>query len=580
MDYSIKIGGEAGQGIQTIGDTIAKVFARSGVYVFTHQDYESRIRGGHNFYQVRISDYPVYAPKRSVDLIVALDKQTIPLHINELTHIGQVIYDSMLTGNIDARRDLIEIPFLKIAEENGNKIMANTVATGAILGMLGIDIKTLLEIIEETFTKKGENIVNANKRSAIDGYDYAIKNCPRCSFNVTVVEKRKILISGVEAIATGAISGGCKFYTAYPMTPSTEIMNLMASMSEKFGIIVEQSEDEIAAINMAIGASFAGVRAMTATSGGGFALMVEGLSLAGMTETPVVIGLGQRPGPATGFPTRTEQADLNFALYTAHGEFPRIVFAPGNPEQALYLTNKAFDLAEKYQVPAIILFDQHLADSQWTYDELNIDKLIYRDYRLRKNKLKDIEDYKRHAFTETGISPLAVPGESTHLVVTDSDEHDEEGHIVEDKETRIRMVEKRFLKKLPLIKMEIEPPLLYGDNSPEILLTCWGSNYGVVKEVVDIMKLKKKIAMLHFSEIYPFPSRDKFDYLALLNKTELTIIIENNAGGQFARLMRAETGYLFKQSINKYDGRPFTVEELLEKIEKILIGRTDNANNG
>ncbi len=572
MDYSIKIGGEAGQGIQTIGNTLGKVFSRNGLYVFTNQDYESRIRGGHNFYQIRISDKPVYAPKSSIDLLVALDKVSIPLHMNELTPIGQVIYDPVLTGKIEGKTNFVEVPFLRIAEENGNKVMANTVATGAVLGMLGMDIKTLLEIIEETFTKKGEDVINANKKSAMEGYDYAIKNCPRCSFNVKTDEKKRILISGVEAITMGAVSAGCKFYTAYPMTPSTEIMNLMSSMSDRFSIVVEQAEDEISAINMALGASFAGVRAMTATSGGGFALMVEGLSLAGMTETPVVIGLGQRPGPATGFPTRTEQADLYFAMYAGHGEFPRIIFAPGTPEQALHLTNRAFDLAEKYQIPAIILFDQHLADSQWTYDELNIDKLIYRDYRLRKDKLININNYKRHAFTETGVSPLAVPGESTNLVVTDSDEHDEEGHIVEDRETRIKMVEKRFLKKLPLIKNEIEPPHLYGEDGPEIVLTSWGSNYGVVKEAVDILRTRKKIAMLHFSEIYPFPSRDKFDYLDLLKKAESTIIIENNAGGQFARLMTQETGYFFKHRINKYDGRPFTVDELLEKIEKILKG--------
>ncbi len=572
MDYSIKIGGEAGQGIQTIGNTLGKVFSRNGLYVFTHQDYESRIRGGHNFYQIRISDKPVYAPKSSIDLLVALDKVSIPLHINELTPSGQVVYDSVLTGKIERKINFVEVPFLRIAEENGNKVMANTVATGAVLGMLGMDIKTLLEIIKETFITKGEDVINTNRKSAMEGYDYAIKNCPRCSFNVKTNEKKRILISGVEAIAMGAVSAGCKFYTAYPMTPSTEIMNNMSSMSDRFGIVVEQAEDEISAINMAIGASFAGVRAMTATSGGGFALMVEGLSLAGMTETTVVIGLGQRPGPATGFPTRTEQADLYFAMYAGHGEFPRIIFAPGTPEEALHLTNRAFDLAEKYQVPAIILFDQHLADSQWTYDGLNMDKLIYKDYRLRKDKLMKINNYKRHAFTETGVSPLAVPGESTNLVVTDSDEHDEEGHIVEDKETRIKMVEKRFLKKLSLIKKEIEPPHLYGEYNPEVVLTSWGSNYGVVKEVVDILRNRKNIAMLHFSEIYPFPSRDKFDYLNLLKMAESTIIIENNAGGQFARLMTQETGYFFKHRINKYDGRPFTVEELLEKIEKTLKG--------
>jgi 2-oxoglutarate ferredoxin oxidoreductase subunit alpha len=350
------------------------------------------------------------------------------------------------------------------------------------------------------------------------------------------------------------------------MTPSTGIMNYIADKEAEFGIILEQAEDEIAAINMALGASFAGVRAMTGTSGGGFALMVEGLSLAGMTETPIVIALGQRPGPATGFPTRTEQGDLQFALYTAHGEFPRVIFAPGTPEQAFYLTNRAFDIAEKYQIPAIIIFDQYIADSQWTFDKFDLSKIKYNDYRLRGDEFKKLSEYKRHAYTETGVTPLGVPGDAKHLVVTDSDEHDEEGHIVEDAETRIKMLDKRLFKKLPLIKQEIEPPGLYGGENPEIVFVGWGSTYGVLKEAVDVLSKGKRIAMLHFSGIYPFPSTERFNYLDILNNARTTICIENNATGQFARLMRAETGFEFKHKINKYDGRPFTVDNLLEKL--------------
>lgn len=289
------------------------------------------------------------------------------------------------------------------------------------------------------------------------------------------------------------------------MTPSTGIMLYAVGKAKDYGIVVEQAEDEIAAINMALGASFAGVRAMTGSSGGGFALMVEGISLAAMTETPIVIALAQRPAPATGFPTRTEQGDLQFALYTAHGEFPRVILTPGTPEQAFYLTNKAFDIAEKYQIPVFILTDQYLADSQWTFEGFDISRIKYTDYRLREDVLKNLSEYKRHAFTDSGVSPLGVPGDSQHLVVTDSDEHDEEGHIVEDAETRIKMVEKRLFKKLPLIRQEIEPPLLYGDSQPEIVLVGWGSTYGVMKEAVDVISEDRSIAMLHFSEIYPFP---------------------------------------------------------------------------
>jgi 2-oxoglutarate ferredoxin oxidoreductase subunit alpha len=363
---------------------------------------------------------------------------------------------------------------------------------------------------------------------------------------------------------------GCKFYSAYPMTPSTGVMIYIASKAKDYGIVVEQAEDEISAINMALGASFAGVRSMTGTSGGGFALMVEGLSLSGMTETPVVIFESQRPGPATGLPTRTEQGDLLFVLHSGHGEFPRVVFAPGTPEQAFYLTNKAFDLAEKYQIPAFIMSDQYLADAEWTFPGVDLSRLRYYDYRLREEKLKDIADYRRHIITKDGISPLAVPGESARLVVTDSDEHDEEGHIIEDAETRIKMVQKRLLSKLPQIREEIDPPSFHGGSNPGIVISGWGSTYGVMKEAVDILSEEHNIAMVHFSEVYPFPSTERFDFLEVLRQAKLAISVENNATGQFARHVRAETGYEFQRKILKYDGRPFTLDGLVESIEACI----------
>jgi len=307
---------------------------------------------------------------------------------------------------------------------------------------------------------------------------------------------------------------------------------------------------------------------MTGTSGGGFALMVEGVSLAAMTETPIVIALAQRPGPATGLPTRTEQADLLFALFAGHGEFPKVIFAPGSPEQAFYLTNKAFELAEKYQIPAIILTDQYLADSQWSYEGFDLTKLKYTDYRIREEEFQNLKEYKRHAFTETGISPLGIPGESSNLVITDSDEHDEEGHIIEDAETRVKMVEKRLFRKISLIKKEIEPPKLYGNNSPDIVLLCWGSMYGIVKEVVDELSDSFKIAMLHFSEIFPFSEALK--WIELIKNAKLSINIEQNATSQFARLIRMETGIDIQNHINRFDGRPFSVDELKEKVHACL----------
>lgn len=299
--------------------------------------------------------------------------------------------------------------------------------------------------------------------------------------------------------------------------------------------------------------------------------MVEGLSLVGMTETPLVIAEMQRPGPATGLPTRTEQGDLLFILYAGHGEFPRVIFEPGTPEQAFYLTNRAFELAEKYQIPVFIQSDQYLAESEWTFESFDLEKLIYNDYRLREKDLEEVQEYKRFKYSDTGISPLAIPGEAgKHLVVADSDEHDEEGHIIEDGETRIKMVQKRLLKKLPLITKEIEPPLLYGDTSPKTVLVGHGSTYGVMKEVVDTIPKDKKVSMMHFSQIYPLSERDKFDYIAVLESADLTICIENNATGQFAKLIKAETGFEFSHQISKYDGRPFTLENLKEELHAYI----------
>jgi 2-oxoglutarate ferredoxin oxidoreductase subunit alpha len=569
MDYTIKICGEAGQGLQTIGSVLGKVFSRSGYHVFTHQDYESRVRGGHNFYQLRVSDRPVMASLKKIDILVGLDRASIGLHKNELSERGFFLYDPDTIREIVESPAFLAVPFRKIAvDEGGSPVMSNTVAVGAVLGMLGMETAALEAILKDTFRKKGDAVIQNNIRAARTGYDYALKKCATCSFaSVPASGKGMMLINGIDAIAAGAIASGVKFYSAYPMTPSTGIMNFLASKAKDCGLVVEQAEDEIAAINMALGASFSGVRAMTGTSGGGFALMVEGLSLAGMTETPIVIAEGQRPGPATGLPTRTEQGDLLFVLHAAHGEFPRIVFAPGTPEQAFYLTNKAFELSEKYQIPALLLFDQYLADTEWTYGGFDTGRLLYKDYRLRGEDFGALAAYKRHAFTNTGVTALGVPGDAAHLVVTDSDEHDEEGHIIEDSGTRIKMVEKRLFKKLRLIREEISPPSLSGDEKADIIIAGWGSTFGVIKEAVDELSKNNKIAFLHFTELYPFPLTDKFDYLKLLKNAKYTICIENNATGQFARHMRAETGFGFDASMLKYDGRPFLLEELIGELD-------------
>jgi 2-oxoglutarate ferredoxin oxidoreductase subunit alpha len=501
-----------------------------------------------------------------VDIIVAFDRASVILHEKELSEIGIIVYDPAMLGETFTRPDFLGVPFLDLAvSSGGDKVMSNIVAIGAVLGMLGMGIELLFDVLLSTLKKRDEDTVNKNKVAAIAGYNYAGHNCVQCSFSVVQLSGQKMLLSTNDAIAAGAIASGCKFYSAYPMTPSTGIMLYMAGKAKEYGIIVEQAEDEIAAINMALGASFAGVRAMTGTSGGGFALMVEGLSLAAMTETPVVIALAQRPGPATGLPTKTEQGDLLFALHAGHGEFPRVILAPGKPEQGFLLANKAFEISQKYQIPVFILTDQYLADTQWTVEHFDLDGLLSNEHRT-SGETACGGQYKRHAFTDSGVSPFCVPGTTSGLVVTDSDEHNEEGHIIEDAATRIRMVDKRLFKKLPLIQREIEPPLFYGNNKPEIMIIGWGSTYGIMKEAVDIMSKKRNIAMLHFSEIYPFPSVDKFDYLGMMKEAKMTICVEQNATGQFARLMKTEAGFECSAMMNRYDGRPYLLEEFLGEL--------------
>ncbi len=573
MDYTIKIGGEAGQGVDTVSGIVSRYFARSGLHVFTHQDYESRVRGGHNFFQIRVSDRTLTASRDEVDILVAFDRQSIALHRKELSRDGMILYDSDALKERHDGPECLNVPFARLAaEQGGSRIMANMAATGAIMGMLAAPLEPLLGVIRASLGKKGDEVIDVNLKVARAGYEFATTECLRCAFAVPAGGAGKLLINGNDAIGLGALLSGCKFYSAYPMTPSTGILNFMASHAKEYGIVVEQAEDEIAAVNMAIGASFGGVRAMTGSSGGGFALMTEGLSLAGITETPLVIAIAQRPGPATGLPTRTEQGDLLFALHAGHGEFLKVLFAPGSPEQALHLTNKAFHLAEKYQIQSIIMTDQYLADAEWTYDRLDLDRLRYQDFRVRGGRFAGLPSYERHGLTESGVSPLAVPGDGPFVVVTDSDEHTEKGHLTEDRDTRIAMTEKRLFRKLPGLAAEIDPPLFHGRENPEVVIVCWGSTYGVVKEAVDLLSGRQSIAMLHFSELYPFPGRDRFDYLNVLQGARLTLCVEQNATGRFAALMRGETGFTFHGHIRRFDGRPYTVDTLMGEINGHITG--------
>lgn len=414
MDYSVKIGGEAGQGLQSIGLILAKTFCRAGYHIFTVQDYESRVRGGHSSFYLRFSDSPVEASGDKIDLLVCFDHKAHSLYNGSLAPGGHIIINSDTANKTPLPNNFTPIPFETLALQAGrNKIYANSVAIGAIIGLIGCDFAVLDNAISEFFGKKNkqQDIIEQNTMAARSGFDFISKLRPRCLLPMPVKSGGKqLIITGSEAVALGALAAGCKFYSGYPMTPSTGILNYMAHSAEQMGLVVEQAEDEICAINMALGASYTGVRAMTATSGGGFALMVEGLSLAAMIETPIVIALGQRPAPATGLPTRTEQADLEYALYAGHGEFPRAIFTPGNAQQCFYLTAHAFKIAEKYQIPVFILTDQYLADSYQDFEPFDISKIDNTRYLMTDDALSKISEYKRYAITPSGISPRALPG--------------------------------------------------------------------------------------------------------------------------------------------------------------------------
>jgi 2-oxoglutarate ferredoxin oxidoreductase subunit alpha len=567
-ELTIKITGEAGQGMQTIGAALCQMFKNAGFHIFANQDYMSRIRGGNNFFQLRISDKPLYTLRQKSDITIALDKASVALHKSSMTDGGVLVLDRKKFTITEEGNAFFDIPFYDIAiRTGGSEIFINSVACGIIAGMIDVELRSVEHVMEATFAGKSEEIIRKNKEAARAGYDFVRNNFKQDTFRIkagAIKDKGTLVMNGNDAIALGAIRAGCKFYSAYPMSPSTTIMNVIAQYAQKFHIIVEQAEDEIAAANMVIGASFAGVRSMTATSGGGFALMTEGLSLAAMTETPIVVVVAQRPAPATGFPTRTAQADLEFVLHAGHGEFARVVYAPGTIEEAFYVTIKAFNIAEKYQIPVFIMTDQHLADSYRNIETFDLDKGKVQRYIISKDDSKNIKNYKRYQFTESGISPRAIPSWIEDVIYADSDEHTEEGHITEDADIGRKMVEKRFYKKLLGISQEIERPAAYKLGGADVVLLGFGSTYGVMKEVCDVAD-DRKIGFIHLSQVWPFPASEM---IALLKDAKKVLTVENNAGGQLARLLRRETGLQADGSVLKFDGRPFDLDYLIDCVKK------------
>jgi 2-oxoglutarate ferredoxin oxidoreductase subunit alpha len=548
--YNILIGGAAGQGIETMVGILEKLLKKSGYHIFTSRDFMSRVRGGHNFSLLRFGNKPSMTHCSELNGIIALNSETVEFHKNDLLEDGFILCDENVESS-DSRT--IKIPMAQMAKEIGNPRVSGTIAVGAILKLFGEDLSGAEEVLKRELPEKYFDI---NNEAIKEGFGQVEKRFEQASGDYS----DHMLISGSQAIGLGAIAAGLKFYCAYPMSPSTAIMVYVASKGEKAGVVVEQAEDEIAAINMAIGASYAGARSMTGTSGGGFSLMVEALGLAGIAEIPVVIVDVQRPGPATGLPTRTEQSDLKFVVSASQGEFPRMVIAVRNHADSFYQTIRAFDIAEKYQIPVIILSDQFLGDATSTVKKFSADHISV------ASPIREFDgDYMRYKLTDDGISPRLVPGTSENLVLIDSDEHDEHGRITESAEVRNAMVKKR-MKKLEKLKEELLEPDFLGDDGFDTLLVGWGSTYGSIAEAVEKLNADGgKYAALIFGDVYPLPEkliREK------AKQAKNIINVEQNATGQLAGMIREYTGITFDSSVLKYDGRQITANEIIEQIKK------------
>lgn len=566
-DVSIVLCGEAGMGIQTVEGILTRMLKLAGYNVFATKEYMSRVRGGNNSTQIRVSSRPVSAFVNRTDVLVPLNKGAIE-HLQEQYRVSKntIVLGEMEVIGEEGRKgpfNFVEVPFTKIATEIGNKVYSNVVAVGVLAGLLGMKLEEVRNYVRQFFSTKSADVIEKNGHAAEAGFKLAEDVTRRSGINFNISAdasvKNQVLLGGGDAVGLGAIAGGCNFISSYPMSPSTAVLVFLAKNGRDFGIIAEQAEDEIAAINMAIGAWYAGARAMVTTSGGGFALMGEGLSLAGMLESPVVIHLAQRSGPATGLPTRTEQADIELALYAGHGEFPRILFAPGTIEQAFYLTARAFNMADKYQVPVFVITDQYFVDTYYNTSGFNLSGV-----KCEKYISETIADYKRYEITENGISPRGVPGFGQGLVCVDSDEHDAEGHITEDLQLRIKMVNKR-LRKQESVEAEIVEPELYPNCQYDNLIVCWGSTYHIVKEAITALG-RSDTSLLHYSQVHPLHPQTA-DYLS---KAKRVVVVEGNATGQFAKLIKLHAGIDIKDRILKYSGLSFTVEEVVRGLKKFL----------
>ena len=577
-EIAVRFGGEAGDGIASIGETIARCYSRMGLHVFGFNAYQSVIRGGHVWHQARASDARPYSQGDSADVLYAMHRDSVDIHGPSVRPGGTVIYDpekfAITASDLPAGVSALGVPTLAIARKyTSQSILQNAAGTGAAAYVSGIPLDLLQDVLRDSFGGKAGQVVDWNLGASAEGYHFAEGHASVNAHALSRGGAPKLLMNGNEAIALGAAAAGCKFLSQYPMTPATSIMHWMAAHATQLGVVVKQAEDELAAVNMAIGASFAGVRSMTATSGGGFSLMVEGLGMAGMTETPLVVVDAQRAGPSTGLPTKTEQGDLNLMLGAGQGEFPRAILAPSHPAEAYRTMIEAFRLAEDWQTPVLVASDLHLSESYATVDREEI------DFNVPVPSLFTVpsngHSYLRYQYTESGVSPRALPGQPGLQFVAGSDEHDERGHLVSDVlagiprwvSVRQKMMDKR-MRKLEGLARSVPPPVFEGPSDAPLTFVAWGSTVGAVRDaMVDLAARGKVTNLLRFPAVYPLAPAV---VTAAFARTHRTLLVEANHSGQFGRLLRAEVGIMIENRLLKYDGEPFLPHEIVARALEVM----------
>jgi 2-oxoglutarate ferredoxin oxidoreductase subunit alpha len=573
IEVRIRIGGPAGMGIKAAGQSLARVFVRAGYETFDLTEYPSLIKGGHNTYHLRVSDREIFSHVLDTDVLVALDADTVPFHTGELTPGAAIIYDpaDFDIGEVEGLPEglcLIDVPLTQITKDvGGQRIMRNVVALGAVLGHIGFDLSYLTDSIKEQFAHKPPEIAEQNIACAQGGYDYAREHGCAFPYDMQPIERdgERILIDGNEALGLGALAAGVGMYCAYPMTPASSLLHFMAKHGEDRGVIVKHTEDEIAAMNMVVGAAFGGGRAMCATSGGGFSLMVEALGLAGVSESAVVVGLISRPGPATGLPTWTEQSDLRFAIHASQGEFPRVVLAPGDRHDSFDLSWQAFNIADILQTPVIILGDAYISDHRQSVPPFDTAAVAIDRGELQTDG--EVTDYLRYRITDSGISPRALPGVTGAEQIVNSYDHDEHGYANEEAGMRDAQNEKR-MRKMETASGIVPPPQYFGPDDAELSIVLFGSTKMPAREAMRMLAEDGiAINIMQVVTVWPFPAEQVAEFLA---KAKRTAVIEGNATGQLESLIREQCMAEVDHRLHRYDGRPFAPEQIRDFVREVV----------